>query len=56
MPLVIHDPRAKVAARGKQVDPIALNIDIPATILELAGVEVPESYQGRGLESLLAGE
>ncbi len=56
VPLVIHDPRAKVAARGKQVDPIALNIDIPATILELAGVEVPESYQGRGLGPLLAGD
>jgi arylsulfatase A-like enzyme len=53
---VIHDPRAKNAARGKRVDPIALNIDIPATILELAGVEVPESYQGRGLGPLLAGE
>ncbi len=56
MPLVIHDPRAKENRRGKVVDQVALNIDIPATIVGLAGVEVPESYQGRGLEPLLAGK
>ena len=56
VPLVIHDPRAKDDFRGKVVDQVALNIDIPATIVQLAGVELPESYQGRGLGPLLAGE
>ena len=56
VPLVIHDPRAAEDQRGMVLDQVALNIDIPATIVELAGVKVPESYQGHGLGSLLAGE
>jgi arylsulfatase A-like enzyme len=35
---------------------MALNIDIPATMLQLAGVEIPTQYQGRSITPLLQGE
>ncbi|MFP6671828.1 MAG: sulfatase-like hydrolase/transferase, partial [Pirellulaceae bacterium] len=49
VPLIIYDPRAGAAKLGKVHQPMALNLDIPATILEYAGVDVPLSYQGRSL-------
>ena len=35
-------------------DAIALNLDLPATFLDWAGVEVPERYQGRSLQPIVA--
>lgn len=56
VPLIIFDPRLPAKNRGVLSDKIALNIDVPATMLELAGVEVPAHYQGRNLNPLLQGE
>lgn len=53
VPLIIYDPRLPMANRGTVHDALALNIDIPATMLHLAGVEVPARYQGRSLSPLL---
>ena len=55
-PLIISDPRLDAARQGSQVDQMALNIDLPATMLELAGVDIPEEVQGSSLQPLLAGE
>ena len=55
VPLIIDDPRLPEARRGKLADATALNIDLPATMLDLAGVTVPEHYRGRSLAPLLAG-
>ncbi len=49
VPMIIYDPRAPKKRTGKIPDKIALNIDIPATILDLAGISVPQLYQGRSL-------
>jgi arylsulfatase A-like enzyme len=49
VPLVIFDPRVPREARGRIVKPIALNVDVPATIVDLATESVPETYQGRSL-------
>ena len=46
VPLILHDPRNKV---HKDVDEIVLNIDIAPTILEYAGVKIPETIQGISL-------
>jgi arylsulfatase A-like enzyme len=35
---------------------MALNIDLPATFLDWAGVETPGSYQGRSLGPIVRGE
>jgi len=56
VPLVIHDPRLPGARRGARPEQMALNIDVPATMLDLAGVRVPEEYQGRSLVPIMRGE
>jgi arylsulfatase A-like enzyme len=49
VPMIIYDPRAAEIDRGKTSDKMALNIDIPSTILDFAGVSQPQIYQGRSL-------
>jgi len=56
VPLVIYDPRLPKGKRGRVVTPMALNIDLPATILDLAGVPIPAKYQGRSLLPILKGK
>jgi len=56
VPLIVYDPRLPEAARGKVVDPMALNIDLAATMLDLGGAGVPKHYRGRSLAPLLKGE
>lgn len=41
--------------RGAVKDEITLNIDVPSTMLELAGVKIPNDYQGSSLAPLLQG-
>lgn len=48
VPLIMFDPRK---AGGKRNTAYALNIDVPATILDLAGLSVPKAWQGISLES-----
>ena len=55
VPLVIYDPRAAKDKRGKLPQQMTLNLDIPATILDYAGVKIPKGYQGRSLMMLMAG-
>lgn len=55
VPLIVYDPRQPKEKRGAVRDEMALNIDIPATMLQLAGVEIPASYQGRSITPLLRG-
>lgn len=53
VPMIIYDPRLKAGKKSTTSDRIALSIDIPATILDMAGIPIPEKYQGRSLTSLL---
>jgi N-acetylglucosamine-6-sulfatase len=54
MPLLIRYPRA--IKPGTTRDEIALNIDLAPTLLELTGVSVPGTMQGRSLVPLLQGK
>ena len=49
VPLVIYDPRIEKGRRGRVVPQLALNVDLPATIVDLAGLKQPSTYQGRSL-------
>lgn len=53
-PLIVFDPRIPRNRRGQERDEMTLNIDIAPTILDLAGVPVPASVQGRSLCPLLS--
>lgn len=46
VPMVIYDPRGK---KHQEVEDMVLNVDIPHTILDLAGVEAPKTWQGKSL-------
>jgi arylsulfatase A-like enzyme len=56
VPLVIYDPRLPEDQRGRVIEPMALNVDIAATIVGLAGLPQPAGYQGRSLMPLVRGE
>lgn len=53
VPLIIYDPCLSEQRRGIVREELALNIDVPATILALAGIAVPKQYQGSSLVPLL---
>jgi arylsulfatase A-like enzyme len=53
VPLIIYDPREN---GGRQVDDLALNIDIPSTIFEYAGINIPSGWQGLSLASYSRGD
>jgi arylsulfatase A-like enzyme len=53
VPLVIFDPRQPNGRRGRSVAAMALNLDLPATFLDWAGVAIPDSYQGASLKPLI---
>ncbi len=48
VPLIVYDPRKE---GGERNSGFALNIDVPATILDLAGVKKPKEWQGLSLNS-----
>jgi arylsulfatase A-like enzyme len=56
VPLVLYDPRLSRSRQGTSREEMALNIDLPSTILDLAGQEIPESMQGKSLLPLLEGK
>ena len=56
VPLIICDPRVPESEQGKVSDAIALNLDLPSTFLDWAGVEVPAVYQGHSLKPMVDGE
>ncbi len=51
VPLIIYDPRNP---QHQDIDDMALNIDVPATILDLAGVKQPASFQGKSLRPIVS--
>ena len=50
VPLIIFDPRA---GQHSDIEQVALNIDVPSTIVDLAGATQPQSWQGKSLVPLL---
>lgn len=56
IPLIIYDPRLSEAGHGQRRNELALVPDLAPTVLELAGLEVPATMQGKSLAPLLRGE
>lgn len=53
VPLIIADPRVAASEKGKVSEAIALNLDLPATFLDWAGVAIPARYQGHSLKPIV---
>jgi arylsulfatase A-like enzyme len=53
VPLIVYDPRVK---KHKDIEDMVLNIDVPATIADLAGAEVPKSWHGKSLMPVVRGK
>jgi alpha-L-rhamnosidase len=53
VPLIVYDPRV---TQRRDLDDMALNIDVPATMLDLAGVPQPESWHGKSLMPVVSSQ
>lgn len=53
VPLIVFDPRVNI---HQDVDDMVLNIDVPQTILDLAGIKAPNTWQGKSLMPLVKQE
>ncbi|MEM8893588.1 MAG: sulfatase-like hydrolase/transferase [Bacteroidota bacterium] len=53
VPLIIFDPRV---SKHQDIDEMALNIDVAATIADLANVDQPEKWHGKSLMPIVSGE
>lgn len=56
VPLIVYDPAMPVSLRGVVVNELVQTIDIAPTILTYAGVNIPETMQGKQLNSIMKGE
>jgi arylsulfatase A-like enzyme len=56
VPMIVYSPFFKDKTKGKVLDDLVVGQDIPATILEMCGIETPASYQGKSLVPLIAGK
>tara|TARA_B100000809_G_scaffold96882_1_gene95422 strand:- start:1459 stop:3072 length:1614 start_codon:yes stop_codon:yes gene_type:complete len=52
-PLIISDPRHKKSGAMRKTNMLSANVDISATILDIAGVEIPAAYDGISLLPVL---
>lgn len=53
VPLIVFDPRLKKQNDSKEM---AMNVDVPSTILDFAGVKAPQNWQGKSLVPLISGK
>ena len=56
VPLIVHDPRLPELKKGKVVPEMALNSDLASTMIELAGLPIPQAHTGRSLAPLILGK
>ena len=55
VPLMVFDPTSSTETRGRRCDELVQSIDIAATMLDYAGIERPDSFQGTSLRELVLG-
>ena len=53
VPFIVYDPRVEKEQKGLANDQMVLNIDVAPTILDYAGINVPETMQGKSVRNIL---
>lgn len=53
VPFIIYDPRVSGKQKGLTNDKMVLNIDVAPTILDYAGINIPETVQGENVRNIL---
>ncbi|MEN8662532.1 MAG: sulfatase-like hydrolase/transferase [Lentimonas sp.] len=56
VPLIVYSPFLDQAKRGAQRAELVVGQDIPATLLDMCGLEVPDTYQGESMLPLVEGK
>lgn len=56
VPMIVYSPFFENKTKGKVIDELVVGQDIPATILDICGIEIPESYQGKSVMPLITGK
>jgi len=56
VPLILYDPRIPRNRQGSVIEEMVLNVDIAPTLLDYAGINVPDRMQGQSLIALMRGE
>ncbi len=56
VPMIVYSPFFNKKTKGKKINELVVGQDIPATILEMCGVQTPESYQGKSVLPLIDGK
>jgi len=54
VPLIVYDPNSKKSSRGQKSDALVQSIDIAPTMMSMANVPIPQTYQGKDLTGLLS--
>lgn len=52
IPMIIKDPRT-IQNQGRRSQELALNIDMAPTILDLAGIPIPDNMEGKSVKPIL---
>jgi len=56
VPFTVYDPRVAASQRGRWLKKPVMTLDVGPTLLEYAGVDIPESMQGLSIVDVLNGE
>ncbi|GAL80574.1 choline-sulfatase [Algibacter lectus] len=56
VPIIIFNPNTPKKNRGKKSDALVQTIDIAPTMLEMAGIKKPSSFQGKDISNLANGD
>ncbi|MBB3208237.1 arylsulfatase A-like enzyme [Rhodopirellula rubra] len=55
IPMIFYSPFLTERQRGTTVDELVVGQDLPATILQMCGLSVPDTYQGKSMVPLMQG-
>ena len=56
VPMIVYDPTSPQSVRRRRCDELVQSIDIAATMVDYAGIERPEEFQGKSIRGLITGD